>query len=73
MELPKSAKVSDIVTTVVGAFVLLALGWAIAQGQVGAWDWKIHGIWAAVGLVLVLPFRQVMELAGELPWGGGDE
>lgn len=72
MEFPKGAKVSDIVTTLVGAFVLGALAWSIAQGTVGGWDWKIHGIWAGVGLVLVLPFRQVMELLSELPWTDGE-
>lgn len=58
-----TAKVVDFTCTVVGALLLLALAWALVTGSYDFSQWKMPAVVGGIGVILVLPFRQLMQLA----------
>lgn len=71
-------KFSDIACTVAGLALILSLAWAVAGGQTEWTKWRAagHAVWAAAGLVLLLPFdhlETLIPLLGDYLPGGGDD
>lgn len=67
-----TAKVVDLTCTVVGALLIAALAWALVTGSYDFSQWKMPAVVGGIGVVLMLPFRQLMKLAdwatGALPF-----